>query len=129
MKFAIDTSAYSDFNRGDSRLRKWFVSANTMTIPLVVIGELRAGFAAGSKKTENEVLLRRFLDMPSVSTATITDKTTEIFAELYLSLRKAGKTIGTNDLWIASVCLEHNIPLLTLDADFSNVCGLELIII
>lgn len=127
MNFAIDTSAYSAFNRGDSRLKKWFSPDNIMTVPLIVAGELRAGFAYGNKKAENELLLRRFLDMPSVNTATITDKTTEIFAEIYLNLRKAGKPIGTNDLWIASICIENKLPLLTLDQDFANICELELI--
>lgn len=127
MNFAIDTSAYSAFNRGDNRLKKWFSPDNIMTVPLIVAGELRAGFAYGNKKAENELLLRRFLDMPSVNTATITDKTTEIFAEIYLNLRKAGKPIGTNDLWIASICIENKLPLLTLDQDFANICELELI--
>lgn len=127
MKFALDSSAYSDFNRGDSRLKRWFDADNEILISLVVVGELRAGFAAGIRREINEQLLQRFLDAPNVRTITITNDTTNLFAEIYLSLRKAGKPIGTNDMWIAAMSLEHDAALLTTDNDFSNVPDLMLV--
>ncbi len=115
MKFLLDTSAYSAFNRGDAKLKQYFNALDEILVPLIVIGELRAGFAAGTKCQQNEVLLRQFLDAPSVSSVSITDKSTQLFADVYLRLRKAGTPIGTNDIWIAALCLEHSLPLLTLD--------------
>ncbi len=127
MKFVLDTSAYSAFNRGDVRLRPWFSADREIITPLVVLGELRAGFATGNRRDENERLLQRFLDTPTVTTVTITDTTTRLFAATYLGLRQAGKPIGTNDIWIAALALEHDAPLLTLDADFSNITRLSLV--
>ena len=127
MTLALDTSAYSDFNRGDSRLKKWFDADNEILISLTVVGELRAGFAAGSRREINEQLLQRFLDAPNVRTMTITNDTTNLFAEIYLSLRRAGKPIGTNDMWIAAMSLEHDVALLTTDNDFLNVPDLMLV--
>ncbi|HSH31095.1 MAG TPA: type II toxin-antitoxin system VapC family toxin [Candidatus Saccharimonadales bacterium] len=124
--FVLDTSAYSAFNRGDGRLRQWFQDTSQIIVPLVVVGELRAGFAAGNKREENELLLQRFLDAPNVSTATITDRTTKLFAQIYAKLRRAGTPIGTNDLWIAATTLEHDTSLLTLDSDFACVPDLLL---
>ncbi|MEK7059175.1 MAG: type II toxin-antitoxin system VapC family toxin [Patescibacteria group bacterium] len=126
MKYILDTSAYSAFNRGDERLRPWFKSSNEIIVPIIVIGELRAGFAAGDKTQDNENLLQRFLNSPNVHTAMLTDDTTKLFAEVYLSLRKAGTPIGTNDLWISAISFEYDASLLTLDADFSNVPDLML---
>lgn len=126
MMFVLDTSAYSAFNRGDQRLKKWFQASNEIVVPLIVAGELRAGFAVGNKRAENEGLLQRFLDAPNVNTLTVTDATTRVFAEIYRKLRQAGTPIGANDLWIAAMTLEHNTSLLTLDADFSRVPGLLL---
>ena len=123
--FLLDTSAYSAFNRGDQRLRPWFNSKHTILVPLIVIGELRAGFAAGSKATENERLLTRFLDAGSVQILPLTLQTTQLFASLFLELKKAGIAIGTNDLWIAALAMEHAAPILTLDQDFSRVKGVE----
>jgi predicted nucleic acid-binding protein len=129
MSFTLDTSAYSAFNRGDKRLKGWVNSSIDIIVPCVVIGELRAGFAAGSKRKENDVLLQRFLDSPNVSVATITDKTTKIYAEIYLRLRGKGKPIGTNDMWIAAIALEKDNELLTLDEGFVNIPDLILAII
>ncbi len=126
MSFTLDTSAYSAFNRGDKRLRSWFTSDNDIIVPIIVVGELRAGFAAGSKNKENEELLQRFLDSANVYVKTITDKTTIIYSQIYLKLREKGKPIGSNDMWIAAIALEQDNELLTLDDDFTNVPDLML---
>jgi len=125
--FILDTSAYSAFNHGDERLRSWFDTKHSILVPLIVVTELRAGFAAGSKTTENELLLKRFLDSSSVQTLTISIKTTELFASLFAQLRKSGKPMGSNDLWIAALALEHKLPIVTLDTDFTRVRGIEVI--
>jgi tRNA(fMet)-specific endonuclease VapC len=124
--FTLDTSAFSAFNRGDKRLKKWFKPDIDIKVPSVVIGELRAGFAAGSKRKDNELLLQRFLDSPNVSVETINDDTTKIYAEIYLRLKVKGTPIGTNDMWIAAVALALDNELLTLDNDFRNVPDLML---
>jgi tRNA(fMet)-specific endonuclease VapC len=125
MMFVLDTSAYYGFNRGDARLKKWFRAENDILVPLMVVGELRAGFATGNKRAENEALLQRFLDTPGVRAVTLTEATTKLFAEIYLSLRRAGKPIGTNDMWIAASALEHDCELLTLEKDFARVADLK----
>lgn len=126
MSFTLDTSAYSAFNRGDKRLRTWFTTDIDIIVPIIVVGELRAGFAAGSKQKENEELLQRFLDSANVYVKTITDKTTVLYSQIYLKLREKGKPIGTNDMWIAAIALEQDNELLTLDDDFNNVPDLML---
>jgi len=125
--FLLDTSAYSAFNRGDARVRTWFSADHTIQVPLIVIGELRAGFAAGSKPRKNEKLLDRFLSTSSVQILALSLKTTEVFASLFLQLRQAGKPTATNDLWIAALALEHNLPILTLDSDFQRIKGITVV--
>ena len=126
MSFTLDTSAYFAFNRGDSRLKVWFSPKNDIIVPTIVIGELRAGFITGSKHKENEELLQKFIDRPNVFVQTISDKTTLIYSHIYLSLRKKGKPIGSNDMWIAAIALELDNELLTLDDDFKNISDLML---
>lgn len=117
----LDTSAYSGFNRGDKRLKDYFRPDCVILVPLVVIGELRAGFALGAKKDENEALLQKLLDSPNVSTVTISDNTTKLFAAIFQRLKLAGTPINTNDMWIAALALEHDCLLVTLDSDFKRV--------
>jgi len=124
--FTLDTSAYSAFNRGDQRLKVWFNSGADIIVPIIVIGELRAGFVAGTQRKLNEDLLQRFLDSPNVFVETISDRTTQIYAEIYLKLRDKGKPIGTNDMWIAAIALQLDNELLTLDKGFEHITDLRL---
>ena len=123
MKTIIDTSAYSAMYRGDVRLKKYLKA--DLYIPVIVVGELRAGFANGSKQQQNEMYLCRFLDAPNVTFLKIGDKTTKIYGKIFAQLRKTGTPIGTNDMWVAALCIEHKLPLLTLDSDFNDVKNLK----
>ncbi len=123
----LDSSGYSEFRRGRPTLRKYFVKDTEIILPVVVIGELRAGFAAGQWLSENEKLLRQFMDLPNVTIAKITDKTTRIYAQLFVELRQKGLPIGQNDMWIAALALELDTPLLTFDKDFSHINNLQLV--
>jgi predicted nucleic acid-binding protein len=122
----VDTSAYSAFLRGDTKLRPYFSSKNSITVPIIVIGELRAGFATGNKQHENEDSLQKFLDSPNVEGVLLTDKTTQLYSAIYARLKATGNPINTNDIWIAALTLEHDSLLLTLDSDFSLVPDLLL---
>ncbi len=127
--YILDTSAYSAFFKGDRRLRPWFTHTHKIFLPLVVIGELRAGFANGNRTSENETLLGRFLDTANVDTLPLSLSTTKFFADTFLQVKKSGKALGTNDLWIAALAKEHSLPILTLDADFQRIKGVELLAI
>jgi tRNA(fMet)-specific endonuclease VapC len=117
----LDTSAYSAFNRGDTRLKQFIDPDNQLIVPLVVVGELRAGFALGSRQQENEKLLQRLLDSPNVHIISISDTTTRLFAAIAKKLKQAGTPINVNDMWIAALALEHGCLLVTLDKDFTRV--------
>ncbi len=127
MKLILDTSAYSAFNRGDVRLRKWFSIKHEILIPWIVVGELRAGFVVGNQTYENEKLLQQFLDAPNVTTPPLTNLTTKAYSQVFKLLRQAGTPIGTNDMWIAAFALEHGAKILTLDADFARIPKLQLV--
>ena len=43
-----------------------------------------------------------------------------------LALRKDGATLAHADLLIASLAMQHGLPLLTLDQDFHRIPGLQL---
>ena len=53
MNVALDTNAYSDFLRGETRRVESVRRATRVFLPIIVIGELRAGFAAGNREAEN----------------------------------------------------------------------------
>ncbi len=123
----IDTSAYSAFVRGDERLRPFITGDRPISVSVVVVGELRAGFAAGGRQSENERLLAGFLDAPNVDLIEIDYSTTRHYAGVFAQLRNDGRPIGSNDMWIAAHAIEHGQSLLSLDEHFSYVEGLHLV--
>jgi tRNA(fMet)-specific endonuclease VapC len=55
----------------------------------------------------------------------ITEQTTRHYAAINRELRRAGKPIPTNDLWIAALCRQYNLPLLSRDRHFDMVSGVQ----
>jgi tRNA(fMet)-specific endonuclease VapC len=56
-----------------------------------------------------------------IAVVPITMETAERYAHIYAYLRKNGRPIPTNDLWIAASAMEHSAELLTYDAHFLHV--------
>jgi len=58
----------------------------------------------------------------------VTQRTAECYARIAGTLRRAGKLIGSNDLWIAAVALENNLPLVSDNSShFGRVPDLRLL--
>ena len=122
---AIDTNAYTAFKRGDAAVIEVLQHAQEIQISVTVLGELLAGFAAGTREAANRRELTLFLNSPRVKLVASTAATADAYALIYAALRRLGQPIPTNDLWIAASCMEHGAALLTLDAHFSQVGGLR----
>lgn len=121
MNVALDTDAYSDFMRGEPGRVQIVRSARKIHLPLIVLAELRAGFAAGNQQSTNAASLQRFLASPRVSVLLPDEQTCHHYAQLYLHLRQKAVAVPTNDLWIAALVLQHNLVLCTSDAHFQHL--------
>jgi tRNA(fMet)-specific endonuclease VapC len=121
MRIALDTNKYTDFGRGDADVVELLETAESVYLPFVVVGELRAGFAVGSRGPENERQLRRFCARSGIEILYADDQTTFRYAAVYRQLRKQGTPIPTNDIWIAALVLQHDLALLTRDAHFDHL--------
>ena len=126
MIVALDTNAYSDFLRGVTSRVAVVRGAERIHLPLIVLGELRAGFAAGNREADNLETLRQFLASPRVSILYPDQATTDHYANIFVDLRNRGAAIPTNDLWIAALAIQHNLDLCGSDAHFQDVRGLRL---
>jgi predicted nucleic acid-binding protein len=122
----VDTNAYGAFLEGNSQAVAALSSASEVHIPLIVLGELLAGFAAGSRPEKNRAKLEHFMASRRASVMLPDEKTAHQYALVFLALRSRGRPVPTNDLWIAALARQHRMPLLTFDGHFSAVPGLEL---
>jgi predicted nucleic acid-binding protein len=123
----IDTNAYGGLLRGEPRTVQLLRTAHEIHLPLIVLGELLAGFAAGTRAQKNRDELARFMASPRVQLMKLDEKTPHHYADVFMALRKQGRPIPTNDLWIAALARQHRLPLLSFDAHFAAVPGLTLI--
>jgi tRNA(fMet)-specific endonuclease VapC len=99
--------------------------ADSVHLPFVVLAELRAGFAVGTRGQENERVLQRFLRKDGVAVLLPTDTTASFYAALYRQLRDQGTPIPTHDLWIAALVVEHGLTLSTRDSRFDHLPQLD----
>ena len=120
-KIAVDSNRYTDFCRAVPEAVEVIAGAAEIYIPLVVVAEQRAGFAHGASREKNERILTKFLNNEGVFILCPDDQTTFFYADLHSYLRKKGKPIPTNDLWIAALVLQHNLVLFDRDADFDHL--------
>lgn len=121
MRLALDTNRYTDLCRGDRAVVEVIELADEVWLPFIVLGELRAGFAAGTQGPRNEAVLRRFLLKPGVAVLYADEQTTHHYATVYRQLRKQGTPIPTNDMWIAALVLQHSLILYDRDAHFDSL--------
>ena len=118
MRIALDTNRYTDLVRGDAGTVDAVETADTVFVPLIVLGELRCGFAVGRHAAHNEGVLRQFLLRPGVEVVSPDQQTTQHYGAVYRQLRSQGTPIPTNDMWIAALVLQHNLALLARDRHF-----------
>ncbi|MEP6919050.1 MAG: type II toxin-antitoxin system VapC family toxin [Acidobacteriota bacterium] len=121
MRVALDTNRYVDLCKNVVETVALLEEAEAIVMPFVVIAELRAGFAHGRRDAENERILRRFLLKDGVSVVFADDQTTHHYAALFRQLRRQGTPIPTNDMWLAALVLQHNLPLHARDKHFDHL--------
>lgn len=121
MRVALDTNRYVDMCRNDAHVVEIVERAESIHLPFVVLAELRAGFAVGTKGAENERTLRKFLGQSGVEVLFADDGTTRHYASIYRQLRQQGTPIPTNDLWLAALVLQHDLTLCARDRHFDHL--------
>jgi tRNA(fMet)-specific endonuclease VapC len=119
----LDTNAYVAFKRGQTEAANIVQRATSIALTTVVIGELLAGFAAGSREARNRTELQQFLDVERVRIFPVDQATAEYYATVYRTLRSKGQPIPTNDMWIAASALQYGYALFSYDSHFQHVDG------
>jgi predicted nucleic acid-binding protein len=86
------------------RSQSWF-SANT---------------AAESPKSTQRSRHEQWLEesLPFYRILDVTDSTSTLYAALRVELKRVGKPIPSNDLWIAALCRQHGLAILSRDGHF-----------
>jgi tRNA(fMet)-specific endonuclease VapC len=127
MRVLLDTNRYIDLVAHDLAVAERIQRADQVFLSLISVGELLAGFARGSKRARNEERLRQLFDSQQVTLLLPDIETARFYAEISSQLRRQGRPIPTNDMWIAAQALQHGLTLDTRDGHFQHVPGLTLV--
>jgi predicted nucleic acid-binding protein len=118
-----DTSVWIEFFKTGSATGKKLealIIKNSVRICGVILFELMQGVKSGPEKSKISDALSniRYLEM----TKSLWHKSADISA----SLKKKGLTLPLSDIFIASIAIEHNLSVFTLDKHFEQIPGVTI---
>ncbi len=119
----LDTNALSAVADGQASAVEHIGKAERVAVPVVVLGEYRFGIAQSRHRASYESWLKEWIAV--VIVLNIDEETTYSYSAIALELKKKGKPIPANDLWIAALCRQHSLPLLSRDQHFDAIPGLR----
>lgn len=100
-----------------------------LSVSAVVLGELRLGVLNATTIEARAIRLATYEVAASLAPIPIDRRVAETWAELVGSLRVRGERLEINDSWIAATALAHGLTVVTQDADFAAVSGLEVVLV
>jgi len=119
----LDTNGLSAVVEGDPAIEPLLRKAAHIAIPVVVLGEYRYGISHSRDRKRYEEWLAEYL--PAFRSLSVDEQTTIPYAAVRSELKKAGTPIPSNDVWIAALCRQHGLPLVSRDRHFDFVAGIE----
>ena len=107
------------------RVRDALRNAEGPFLQVIVLGEYRFGLLESRERNKRERWLEELTRYWTI--LPITAATAKHYAEVRRVLRVQSTPIPSNDTWIATLALEHGLPVLTNDAHFRHVKGVEIV--
>ena len=123
-RYLLDTNVVIALFRGDAEVQARIERVQEVFDPSIALGELYFGAAKSSRQEANAARVEEFA---AVCTVTGTDAVTaQRYGVLKAQLKRKGRPIPENDLWIAACALQHSLVLATREGHFDDVDGIEL---
>jgi predicted nucleic acid-binding protein len=117
-----DTSVFIALEQGRPVAAHPAISASIITL-----AELRLGVLAATDPVVRAQRLDTLLQIESLNTLPIDRSVAHAWAQMRLELRRLGRRMPVNDSWIAATAIAHQLPVVSQDADYDDVPGLQVI--
>jgi len=120
----LDTNILIALFEGDKGVLSHLNQASDVFVPVVALGELFFGAAKSARSAENTSRIERFASGRSIIVCDL--EVAREYGVLKQRLKKKGRPIPENDIWIAAAAKAHGMTLVTRDGHFENVEGLKI---
>ncbi|HXP60937.1 MAG TPA: PIN domain-containing protein, partial [Dongiaceae bacterium] len=100
-------------------------ACSALFLPQTVLGELYCGAHLSQNPGRHIEKIQTFLAAVALLSPGLA--TAEHYGRIRAQLAKAGTPIPENDIWIAALALEHQLPLAARDAHFDLVIRLPVL--
>ena len=122
-KALLDTNVVIALFAGDPVAVQSLESKAAVFLCVPVIGELRYGALASSRVEQNLARLAEFGEALEVLLCDA--ETAACYSAVKFDLRKKGRTIPENDVWIAAIARQHGLTLVSRDSHFREIERLD----
>ncbi len=119
----LDTNGLFALADGESTLEPILREAAEVALPVIVLGEFRYGVRQSRDRQRYEQWLTESLG--NFRILDVDETTAASYATVRMELKKAGTPIPSNDVWIAALCRQHSLFLLSRDRHFDLVVGIR----
>jgi tRNA(fMet)-specific endonuclease VapC len=124
-KCLLDTSVVIHSFKKNNAIGEQLDTIAEIYVPVTVIVELYYGAYKSSNPLKHISQIQSFLInckilLPDAATA-------DAYGNIKAALIKKGKPIPENDIWIAAIACQYNLPLFTTDHHFSEIDNISLL--
>ena len=130
MKYLLDTNHWSHLQRRHPGILARLAAlpeGATLFMPVVAQAELLAGVEVMTEGKRKQELRRLYEQIVSdaAEVLAIDSRVAEHFASIFAQLRRDGRPIETNDIWVGAIALAHDLTVVSSDAHFRLIQGLR----
>lgn len=123
-KFLLDTNIITAWLKGDTSIADKIDKAKEIHIPTIVLGELYYGALYSTQIEKNIKRIKSITKNYSV--LQVDEEVSIAYGNIKATLRKKGKPIPENDIWIAAVGIRFDLIVVTRDKHFNDIDGIKI---
>ncbi|GAB4421754.1 MAG: tRNA(fMet)-specific endonuclease VapC [Anaerolineae bacterium] len=125
-RYLLDTNIIIALFASETLVQQRLSEADEVFAPVIAIGELYFGAHKSARPQENLATLDEFV--ANVVVLGCDGVTARRYGEIKHELLAKGHPLPENDIWIAAIARQHNLTVVTRDAHFEQIEGLEIAI-
>jgi tRNA(fMet)-specific endonuclease VapC len=123
-KYLLDTNIIIAWLQGETAIADKIEKSEEVYIPIIVVGELYYGAAFSSHVQKNIKEIKKLTSNYNV--LLIDEEASFHYGNIKTALRKIGKPIPENDIWIAAIALRYELIVVTRDNHFKIIDSISL---